>query len=415
MKKILLVILFLLGVFGCCIIFNSNSKDTFSKLVVEDAFVDIDNIYIYGTHLNMEGNIVSSNNLKLVLYDGKDFLPFDINVNDNKFNLSNYINDGIYLDSIPRGEYYVFIRDEDKDSDNNIIYKYYSINNNSKYKEMKYYSMSKYNNKIIISNDDIYSTIKISVAQNTDNNIYDIVIDPGHGGSDYGAVKNGYTEADLTMEIALKTKKKLEEYGFKVKLTREKDELGKNDILNKYGPGGRAVIPHEVNSKYLFSIHLNSTSNTNASGLEIYTAKNINYDLSKIIAKNITSMCGIKYSNNGDNKVFDGVYTRIFSKYDIKESINEANEDNLLPYDIKENSNYYYIIRETGGILTGAYVDNRNDSVLFNPYVSSNIGVESYILELGYISNKKDIDIITKSIDEYAKAIAVSINSLNDL
>ena len=58
------------------------------------------------------------------------------------------------------------------------------------------------------------------VTENVDDNVYDVVIDPGHGGMDSGASKNGHNEEELTLELAMKVKEKLEASGLKVKLTR---------------------------------------------------------------------------------------------------------------------------------------------------------------------------------------------------
>jgi len=53
-----------------------------------------------------------------------------------------------------------------------------------------------------------------------------IIIDPGHGGKDPGAVGiNSVKEKDVVLSVGLKLKKKLEEKGFTVKLTRDKDEF----------------------------------------------------------------------------------------------------------------------------------------------------------------------------------------------
>ena len=41
---------------------------------------------------------------------------------------------------------------------------------------------------------------------------------------------------------------------------------------------------------------------------------------------------------------------------------------------------YLYMLRETGGIATGAYVDGRNKSFGTNKYYNSNIGVEALLL-----------------------------------
>lgn len=50
-----------------------------------------------------------------------------------------------------------------------------------------------------------------------------ICIDPGHGGSDPGAVANGLKEKDLTLKISLKTAKILKDAGLQVILTRDRD------------------------------------------------------------------------------------------------------------------------------------------------------------------------------------------------
>ena len=214
------------------------------------------------------------------------------------------------------------------------------------------------------------------------------------------------------MKLATKLKSKLEEYGFSVKLTHEDGQLSKEEKLEEYGVHGRAVVPREVNAKYLFSIHLNSSSYSSVSGLELYTAKNINYDFANLLVNNIVNLTGIGYSNNKINKISNGIYSRNFTKEDVEDSINDYIEYDLKPYDITTNSNYYYMIRETGGIVTGAYVDDRNSEILSNPYVLSNVGTEAYLLELGYLSNKNDLNNMINNTDKFVDAIAISIKSL---
>ena len=53
--------------------------------------------------------------------------------------------------------------------------------------------------------------------------VYDIVIDPGHGGSDNGAEYGGYSEADQTIIYGKRVKEELEELGLKVKITRNRN------------------------------------------------------------------------------------------------------------------------------------------------------------------------------------------------
>ena len=412
MRKFLVLIGILLFLFCGFIVYDTYSRVMIPVLDIEEEKINIDKIYIYGTHLNIEGNYSFDKNTVLVLYDG-EFIEYKINNIDSEFNLSDYVNDGIYLDDIPDGDYYLFFRSKYIEN-NEEKYKYYALNNTTEYKGTTYYTMSNYNKKITIDNEDEYPTMMLHVEKNKDkkDEVYDIVIDPGHGGKDGGASKNGYKETDFTMKLATKLKSKLEGYGFSVKLTHEDGQLSKEDKLEENGVHGRAVVPREVNAKYLFSIHLNSSSYSSVSGLELYTAKNINYDFANLLVNNIVKLTGIGYSNNKINKISNGIYSRNFTKEDVEDSINDYIEYDLKPYDITTNANYYYMIRETGGIVTGAYVDGRNDKILSNPYTKSNVGTEAYLLELGYLSNKNDLKNMVNNMDKFVDAMAVSIKSL---
>ena len=411
MKKFLLVLLILLLAFGGFVLYDVKFKEEIPKLVTEEEAITIDELYVYGTHFNLHGSLVNDNNLQLVLYDG-EFREYEINLNDSGFNLSNLVNEGIYLEEIPVGNYYMFLRSKNNNEDGDEIYKYYRLDNTTEYKDTVYYTFSNVGNKIVINSDSEYNTLMMSVMKNTDKDIYDIVIDPGHGGMDGGASKNGYKESDFTMKIALSLKEKLEKFGLTVKLTYDEGQLSTNEKLNDYGSHGRAVVSSEVNAKYLFSIHMNSNTYASVNGLEIYTAGNINYDFAKLLAKNITNGAGISYSSNKINKKFDGVYTRLFTEDNINSSRDDYIKKELNPYDISTKSNYYYMIRETGGIVTGAYVDDRNEEITGNPYVKNNVGTEAYLLELGYISNKGDLDNMINNMEKYADAIASTVKTL---
>ena len=410
MKKFLIVLGILLLVFCGFIVYDTYFYEEIPVLTIEEEVVSVDELYIYGTHLNIKGSYNFTETPELVLYNG-EFKTYSINNLEGKFNISELVNDGMYLDDIPKGDYYLFLRTKYMEEEEE-KYRYYSLKNDTEYKETTYYTMSNYNKKIVINSEDSYPTMMMHITDNNDDNVYDVVIDPGHGGIDGGASKNGYKETDFTMDIAVKLKNSLEEYGFKVKLTHEEGQLSSTDRLEEYGTHGRAVVPREVNAKYLFSIHLNSNNSSSVSGLEVYTAKNINYDFAKLLVNNITTTSGIGYSNNKINKVFDSIYSRNFTEANISSSMADYEKKELNPYEITTNSNYYYIIRETGGIITGAYVDGRNSEILGNPYVDSNVGTETYLMELGYLSNKTDLNNMINNMDKYVEGIANSIKTL---
>jgi len=90
-----------------------------------------------------------------------------------------------------------------------------------------------------------------------------IVIDAGHGGRDPGAQGPGYTEANLTLDIALRLEKLLaKEPGVEVVLTRRTDEYV---ALQE-----RTAIANREGADLFVSIHANASRNRTARGVESY-------------------------------------------------------------------------------------------------------------------------------------------------
>ena len=116
--------------------------------------------------------------------------------------------------------------------------------------------ISKEKSEVVSINEKIYSGI--------------IVIDPGHGGEDTGAIsQNNVNEKDVVLDISLKLGEKLEENNFKVYFTRKSDKaLGntvRSDIIN------RAKFINARNADIFLSIHLNGSDIESAKGVESYS------------------------------------------------------------------------------------------------------------------------------------------------
>ncbi|MGO9611656.1 MAG: N-acetylmuramoyl-L-alanine amidase [Dissulfurispiraceae bacterium] len=92
-----------------------------------------------------------------------------------------------------------------------------------------------------------------------------IVIDPGHGGEDPGAIgPNGLYEKDVVLDIALNVRDIIKEAypGYEVILTRDSDVF---IPLEK-----RAAIANRANADLFVSIHANASNNRQARGIETY-------------------------------------------------------------------------------------------------------------------------------------------------
>ncbi len=90
-----------------------------------------------------------------------------------------------------------------------------------------------------------------------------IVIDPGHGGVETGAIgPTGLEEKDLTLDLARRLKGLLERQGATVVLTRDDDRILPLDDRTAIANHNRAIL--------FISIHLNSSKRKSAVGAETY-------------------------------------------------------------------------------------------------------------------------------------------------
>lgn len=90
-----------------------------------------------------------------------------------------------------------------------------------------------------------------------------VVIDPGHGGQDLGAVRDAYVESEIVLEISKKLKTHLETYpDVKVTLTRETPR----GIALK----NRVQIANEQNADLFVSLHANTSNSDTVTGMEFY-------------------------------------------------------------------------------------------------------------------------------------------------
>jgi N-acetylmuramoyl-L-alanine amidase len=93
-----------------------------------------------------------------------------------------------------------------------------------------------------------------------------VVIDPGHGGRDPGAVDNGVQEKDLVLPISLRLGRLLQSMGYTVQYTRT------TDVELELEP--RVLFANRLQADVFISIHANSLASRNSSisGVETYYA-----------------------------------------------------------------------------------------------------------------------------------------------
>ena len=96
-----------------------------------------------------------------------------------------------------------------------------------------------------------------------ENDVKRIVIDPGHGGFDPGAISpGGFQEKDGVLQISQFLAKKLQDKGYEVYLTRSRDNY--IELME------RGRFANKKNADLFISVHLNSLDNSSVEGVELY-------------------------------------------------------------------------------------------------------------------------------------------------
>ncbi|WLD79083.1 MULTISPECIES: N-acetylmuramoyl-L-alanine amidase [Actinomycetaceae] len=191
-----------------------------------------------------------------------------------------------------------------------------------------------------------------------------IAIDPGHGGSDPGAVANGLQEKDLTLAVSLALKEELETYdGVTVVMTRTSDTRPSENLSDDLS--SRVQMAAAADADALVSIHFNSGSPI-ARGAEVWYGNSSSYNYA-------THTQGRKLSTNIQDQLTSlgladrGIKTRDNPYYDYPDG---------------STGDYYAIIRQAreenmpGIIVEHAFVTSTSDAQLLrDPNFVHSLGV----------------------------------------
>jgi N-acetylmuramoyl-L-alanine amidase len=121
--------------------------------------------------------------------------------------------------------------------------------------------------KFLVSRTDVAKTIEPLVRPHrvpNVGNLETVVLDPGHGGHDKGAVCRYGNEKDFALDVARKLRALLQTKGLRVIMTREGDYFVPLDV--------RAQIANAARNSIFVSIHFNATNDDpDATGFEIFS------------------------------------------------------------------------------------------------------------------------------------------------
>ena len=123
------------------------------------------------------------------------------------------------------------------------------------------------NGKFLVARTDVAKTIEPQLRPHRVPNagkLETVVLDPGHGGHDKGAVSRYGNEKDFALDVARKLRPLLQAKGLRVIMTREGDYFVPLEV--------RAQIANAARNSIFVSIHFNATDrDPNATGFEIFS------------------------------------------------------------------------------------------------------------------------------------------------
>ncbi len=217
---------------------------------------------------------------------------------------------------------------------------------------------------------------------------FTVVIDPGHGGKDPGAIGHGYREKDVVLAIAKKLGQRIkdEHPNVRVLYTRERDVF--------VGLQARADFANRHKASLFISIHANSTgSSGSASGTETYVlglSKQSN-NLSVAMRENKAMLLEDNYQTI--YKGFDPSSAESYIMFDVMQ---EAYLQRSIDMATFVEAQYKRKGLRSRGVRQDAF------------WVLSQSAMPSILTEIGFISNRRDAEYMGSSSgqSEIAEALA---------
>lgn len=110
-----------------------------------------------------------------------------------------------------------------------------------------------------------------------------VIIDPGHGGKDWGAYKGGIKESYLNMRVAQKLEYYLKRRGYSTAMTRRSDTF--------ISLSRRAAFANRYRNAIFVSIHFNSTRSSYVRGIETFYAGSRGRALANCVQRELINKC----------------------------------------------------------------------------------------------------------------------------
>lgn len=210
-----------------------------------------------------------------------------------------------------------------------------------------------------------------------------IVLDPGHGGEDPGAISpRGIREKDVVLSIAREAKKRLDAMGYKTYMTRNEDVF--------IPLGVRVAKARSLKADLFISIHADSFTNPTARGTGVYalSTRGATSAAAKFLAQTQNSADSIGGVQKVGNRTVDNAILDMTQTATIKDSMVLGG----------------HVLNELGKLnkLHKGRVDQANFAVLKAP------DIPSILVETAFLSNPTEERLLASSSFRQKSAQAIA-------
>lgn len=358
---------------GNRIVSGSYNATRYENTIVRNRWID--------TGIYIEGYVRNSNNsYKIKIKSRNSSLEYIYDMDDVK---NNYYGGNIDLTKLVNGEYDIYIV---SGKEERVLNKLSGLS-----RILRTRIDSKLGSKLVTITYD--SNDQMGVIIEDFKYEYDIVIDPGHGGTDVGASNGIKYEKDINLEQSMYEKCRYESMGLKVYMTRYDDSYGTlmgNNSIDELQRRAFTVGYYGTVSKVTYSNHHNASINKNTYGFEMLVSNSLSKK-DMVVERNLYGRFKEYYGIKDD---VIRLYSRDYNTDKVFDKLNG------IVYDYMD---YYAMIR----IPKELYNVN---TTIYEPIYMSNSNDFSW-----YYTNKKWIDVTEIKIMEYVNYLGGTYNKDNSM
>ncbi len=245
-----------------------------------------------------------------------------------------------------------------------------------------------------------YNVITTLIYNMEDIMAYTIVIDPGHGGSDPGAVYNNRLEKDDNLKLALEVGRRLEDEGFDVVYTRTEDVYDT--------PLEKANKANNSNGDFFISFHRNSNVVPNSSsGVETLVFNNSG-EKAEVAAAINENLSNLGFTNRG---VIERPNLVVLKRTNMPAILLETGFIN----NTADNNLFDTQFMEIAAGITSAVTDQFSDELPTNTLYKIQVGAFENRDNAYNLANRLEIDGFSSYVEESGGLYRVYAGTYADL